>query len=94
MFSFLARLIVFIVAISLIRAVAEYIKRLWNASTQPRPAFRAPNNQANAQPSSPTVLQQDPICGTYVAVDTSVKKIVGGRVYHFCSPECRNRFTA
>lgn len=41
-----------------------------------------------------TLLQQDPICGTYVAADSSLKKIVAGHVYHFCSAECRNKFTA
>jgi YHS domain-containing protein len=38
------------------------------------------------------MLQQDPVCGTYVAVDSSLKKIVGGRVIHFCSAECRDRY--
>ncbi|MES1262502.1 MAG: hypothetical protein ABUS49_12275 [Acidobacteriota bacterium] len=94
MFAFLARLIVFLIAVSVIRGVVEYIKRLWSGSPQPRPVFRAPNTGGTAQPTSATSLQQDPICGTYVAVDTSLKKIIAGRVYHFCSAECRNRFTA
>jgi YHS domain-containing protein len=94
MFAFLARLIVFLIVISVIRSVVEYIKRLWNGSARPRPVFRPPNAGGTAQPSSSTLLQQDPICGTYVAVDTSLKKIIAGRVYHFCSAECRNRFTA
>jgi len=39
------------------------------------------------------MLQCDPVCGTYVAVDSSLKKISNGKVFHFCSPECRERFT-
>jgi YHS domain-containing protein len=39
-----------------------------------------------------TTLQQDPVCGTYVSADTSLKKIVSGHVYHFCSAECRAKF--
>jgi len=97
MFVFLARLIAFMIVISVIRSVVEYIKRLWNTPGQARPAFRAsyPAQGVRDNPASPptsTVLHQDPICGTYVAIDTSLKKIVAGKVYHFCSAECRNKF--
>ena len=46
----------------------------------------------DAAPGTATVLQPDPVCGTYVSIDSSLKKIVGGKVYHFCSPECRDKF--
>ncbi len=46
---------------------------------------RRPNPSA-PQSARATVLQQDPVCGTYVAVDNSLKRIVSGRVVHFCSP--------
>jgi len=32
------------------------------------------------------------VCGTYVAPDASLKRIVNGRVLHFCSPECRDKY--
>ncbi len=38
-------------------------------------------------------LKKDPVCGTYVSVETSVKKTVGGQVLHFCSEQCRDRHT-
>ena len=83
------------IAVSAIRAVVDYIKRLWYGTpTQARPFYRrAPNTPVGDSPVS-TVLLQDPICGTYVAADTSLKKIIAGRVYYFCSAECRNKFTA
>ena len=40
------------------------------------------------------MLQQDPVCGTYVAIDSSLKKISDGRVMHFCSAECRDKYRA
>lgn len=40
------------------------------------------------------MLQQDPVCGTYVAIDTSLKKVVQGQVLHFCSAECRDKYQA
>jgi YHS domain-containing protein len=39
-----------------------------------------------------TMLQQDPVCGTYVAIDASLKKVVNGKVLHFCSDDCRDRY--
>jgi YHS domain-containing protein len=93
MFAFLVRLILFTVAISAIRSVIVYIQRLMTGTQQQRRVFRP--RQAPGQPAgqaSPTMLQQDPVCGTYVAVDTSLKRVVGGHVFHFCSDACRDRF--
>ena len=39
-----------------------------------------------------TMLHQDPVCGTYVAADSSLKRIFDGKVLHFCSQECRDRY--
>jgi YHS domain-containing protein len=88
MLYFLSRIILLLIAISVIKTVVNYGLRIWHGIVGGAPVVRsAPQAQA---PS--TVLQQDPVCGTYVSVETSLKKIVAGRVYHFCSPECRNRF--
>jgi YHS domain-containing protein len=89
MFSFLIRLIVFLIAISAIKSVVNYGRRLWYGIHPSRPLTRS----ARPGPPPSTVLQMDPVCGTYVAVDSSFKKIAAGKVYHFCSAECRNRFT-
>jgi len=90
MFSFLRLLITLVIAISVIRSVVNFIQRLWGGTQQLRQtqAARPPLNTSGAA----TMLQQDPVCGTYVAVDSSLKKIVGGRVIHFCSAECRDRY--
>jgi YHS domain-containing protein len=92
MFAFLVRLILFTIAISAIRSFIVYIQRLWTGTHQrtvPRPRQQAGPNFERA---GPTMLQQDPVCGTYVAVDTSLKRVVGGHVFHFCSDACRDRF--
>lgn len=39
-------------------------------------------------------LTQDPVCGTYVSANAALSKTVGGRTHYFCSPACRDRFTA
>jgi len=89
MFSFLARIVEFLIFIALIRSLVGFVQRLWYGNRIPRPSFRPPPQQ---QPAGATTLQQDPVCGTYVSVESSLKKLVGGRVVHFCSPECRNRY--
>lgn len=89
MFAFLARLILFLVAVSVIRSVVTFVQRALTGVRPPavaRGPSRAPGGPA-------TMLQQDPVCGTYVAVDTSLKRVVKGKVLHFCSPECRDKYT-
>jgi YHS domain-containing protein len=90
MLYFLSRLILLLIAISAIKSVVNFGRRLWYGVQPGRPVVRA---SREAQSPS-TVLQMDPVCGTYVSVETSLKRIVAGKVYHFCSPECRNRFSA
>ena len=37
-------------------------------------------------------LVKDPVCGTYVDVDASIKVRDGKVIHHFCSYECRKKF--
>jgi YHS domain-containing protein len=37
-------------------------------------------------------LKQDPVCGTFVAVSSSIKGTVNGEVIHFCSTACRDKY--
>ncbi len=37
-------------------------------------------------------MVKDPVCGTYVDVDSSIKVRDGKTVYQFCSYECRQKF--
>jgi YHS domain-containing protein len=89
MFPFLARLILFLIAISVIRAVISFVQR---AVTGVRPPTSVRGPQQAGTPA--TMLQQDPVCGTYVAVDSSLKRVVNGRVLHFCSAECRDKYSS
>jgi YHS domain-containing protein len=90
MFVFIIRLILFLIAISVIRSVLSSVQRFCYGLQSGRRSVP----QARPRQSPASVLQMDPVCGTYVAVDSSFKKIAGGKVYHFCSAECRNRFAA
>jgi YHS domain-containing protein len=89
MFAFLARLVLFLIAISVIRSVVSTVQRVLSGNRSAAPTRQA----AQTSPAQgATMLQQDPVCGTYVAIDSSLKRIVNGRVIHFCSPECRDKY--
>jgi YHS domain-containing protein len=92
MFPFLARLILFLIAISVIRSVVSFVQRALSRSRQP-PAAPVRSGASQSGPPGTTMLQQDPVCGTYVAVDSSLKRVVAGRVLHFCSAECRDKYS-
>jgi len=48
------------------------------------------------RPSRPqevrTHLRKDPVCGTYVAEDISLKTRIGREVFHFCSLHCQQEY--
>jgi len=93
MFSFLARIILFAIAVSVIRSVVTAVQRAFMSGRTMTPGVRTPPGpRQNPAQQGPTMLQQDPVCGTYVAVDASLKRVVNGRVVHFCSPECRDKY--
>ncbi len=37
-------------------------------------------------------MVKDPVCGTYVSVNSDIRVRDGDKVYHFCSYECRDKF--
>jgi YHS domain-containing protein len=90
MFAFLARLVLFFIAISVVRSVVNAVQRAMHGVRPATPVQQG--RQQSSGTTAATMLQQDPVCGTYVAVDSSLKRIVNGRVIHFCSPECRDKY--
>jgi YHS domain-containing protein len=91
MLAFISRLILILVVLSAIRSAIQFAQKFFRIS-----GARAvtPRAAASVRTKGSTVLQQDPVCGTYVAGDLSLKRIVQGKVIHFCSPECRDRYQA
>lgn len=96
MFAYLARVLLFFVAISVIRSVVQGVVRAYRGGN-PSPGSAARRSGSGGPATSAdgsTLLHQDPVCGTYVAAASSLRKIIRGKVYHFCSEECRDRFNA
>lgn len=91
---FLLRIIFLIIAISAIQRMVKTFLRMIASSSSPAAHVPTHAKQPPQAHGGTTLLQQDPVCGTYVSVDSSLKRIVRGRVLHFCSEECRERFSA
>ena len=64
------------------------LARQWGSS---QAGQTAPGQQP--QNHSPAIrLHRDPVCGTYVSPEISVKLEKSGHITHFCSAGCRERY--
>ncbi len=81
-----------ILLITLVRSVVGIIMRGFanlvggGSPAQPAAGPRTPPTPVGGE------LKRDPVCGPYIAETTSIKRTVGGEVYHFCSTECRDKY--
>jgi len=91
------RLLIILALIFLIvwvgRSVLEDLKIL---SSRRRTASQKRTTKKKS-PSSPHLpvtdkLVQDPVCGVYCAKSAAYTAIWKGKVYYFCSEECRQKF--
>jgi YHS domain-containing protein len=92
--SLIERLVLMLIAVSVIRSLVRFVQGLTGRFGTRISLRMNHSRQAGSQsaPESATMLQQDPVCGTYVAIDASLKRVVNGKVLHFCSDECRDRY--
>jgi YHS domain-containing protein len=99
MFAFLGRILELLMAFAMIRAILQTVVRIFRSPDGTRDSPRSsgpappPGNVSGAS-SATTLLHQDPVCGTYVAAGSSFRKICNGKVVHFCSEKCRDRYVA
>lgn len=82
MFRNVFRLFVVVVLGLVVRQVVLWIVRSFSTVT-PQPVPRA---------AASGELKEDPVCGTFIAVASSIKRNVDGQVIHFCSTTCRDRY--
>ena len=56
-------------------------------------AMRVGSQNSQSIPSHDVkVLHRDPVCGTHVSPEISVRLTIAGEEHHFCSVTCRERF--
>jgi YHS domain-containing protein len=92
MFRVVLYLLLAVVLISMLRGVAGIIGKLLGDFV----GGPSSSKQQARRPSVPAggELKKDPVCGTFISTATAIQKRVGGEVYYFCSPECRDKFRA
>ena len=77
---FIAALFIRQVTVLLMRAFSQMTGGPGSPPAAPRP------QQSGGE------LKKDPVCGTFVAVASSIKRNVDGEVVHFCSTACRDKY--
>jgi len=92
-FRIIFYLLVMVFLITIVRGVLGVVLRGISQVLSPGQASQAGRSPANGVPLSGE-LKKDPACGTYISAATSLKQTVAGQTYHFCSPECRDKYVA
>jgi len=87
MFRNVFRLILVFVGMLFVRQMVLLVMRFFSQIS----GSAAGPPQAQRQPSGGE-LKKDPVCGTFVAVASSIKRTVNGEVIHFCSTACRDKY--
>jgi YHS domain-containing protein len=86
----LAYLIASVLVISVVRSIIAFVMKgfadLFHPPASSQVSPRPPSVPAGGE------LKKDPVCGTFISTGTAIQKRVGGEIYYFCSPECRDKF--
>lgn len=88
MFRLVVGLLVAFVVITLLRGIVGVLAKGLGGLFEPAAGDRPPASKQQLGGE----LKRDPVCGTFVATSASVKKTVGGEVFHFCSADCRDKY--
>jgi YHS domain-containing protein len=73
---------------SILRGIARSASNSFSRSAGDRPA----QQQQQQQPPGVTgELHKDPVCGTYVAESSALKRQVGRETFYYCSESCREK---
>jgi YHS domain-containing protein len=71
----------------------QVVVRLWRSMTARKSGPEVSGRRAGAQVAKGT-LHKDPVCGTFVSEEVSVKLQGPSGVEHFCSRECLDKYRA
>lgn len=74
----------------LIFVAAAYI--LWKLLTGDKKKKDSERRKEQETKAASGQMVRDPMCGTYVPVDSDIRVREGEKVYCFCSYDCRDRY--
>lgn len=89
MFRALFYLILAVLLISVLRGVLGFIASIFTNATVGPERGGAPKQKESIKAEA---LKKDPVCGTFVAPSSAVRKDRDGQTYFFCSTTCRDKF--
>jgi len=92
MFRLFFRFLLLLVFFAFIRYVITTVARVFSQTMRSQSA--PPAAPQAAKPELGGELRQDPVCGTFVPIASSLKKTVNGELVYFCSAACRDKFRA
>jgi len=76
-----------VLVISMLRSVIGVISKILF-----RPAAPPPSGPRRPPVPSGGELKKDPVCGTFISMETAIQKKVGAEVFYFCSAACRDKW--
>jgi uncharacterized protein len=85
--AILFRVMILLIAAIMVRSLFRSVVQGFRSAAAPPPS----------EPQHPQVieagdLKKDPVCGTYVSPAASVRRILKGETYYFCSQDCCDRY--
>ncbi len=94
MFRAIFYLLLTVVVITVLKNIVGIVLRGVSEAMKPGSSTPGPSSRPANQVPLTGELKKDPVCGTYIAAATSLQEKVGGQTFHFCSPECRDKYVA
>ena len=89
MLRLIAYLLISVVLITVLRMVIGVVTKMtagfFSAPKSSQPARTGSGVHAGGE------LKRDPVCGTFVPIESAVSKTVGGEAVYFCSQACRDK---
>jgi YHS domain-containing protein len=94
MFRAIFYLLVTVVVITVVRSIVGIVLKGFAEAMKPGSTTQGTGARPSGQIPLTGELKKDPVCGTYIAAASSIREKVGGQTFHFCSPECRDKYVA
>ena len=91
MFRYVFELVSALVVFGLMRSVISAVTRSMGSMGADQPG-RSSETAETREMRVTGELRKDPVCGTFVAMNTPFTRTVEGVTTYFCSKECRDQF--
>ncbi len=92
LFQFIALLIFFAVARTVLAWILRTVLGSFRATTQKQSDSQPRHSRSDELLASAGELHKDPVCGTFVPGTSNWTRNVDGQTLYFCSADCRDRF--